>query len=58
MILDKVILMLWPTANPDGQDMIAKWYMANVGTPLRGGGHALRCYQKYVGHDTTATPTC
>jgi hypothetical protein len=32
-ILDNVVLMLWPTINPDGQQMVAEWYMQNVGTP-------------------------
>ena len=49
-ILDNVVLMLWPTANPDGQNMIAKWYMANVGTPYEVAGMPW-LYQKYVGHD-------
>jgi hypothetical protein len=49
-ILDNVILVLWPTLNPDGQDMIVDWYRRNVGTkyevaPLPA------LYQDYVGHD-------
>ncbi len=32
-ILDNVILMLWPTLNPDGQNEVASWYRKNVGTP-------------------------
>jgi hypothetical protein len=49
-ILDNVIVMLWPTINPDGHQMVADWYMENVGTatanaPLPG------LYQEYVGHD-------
>ncbi len=49
-ILDNVVLFLWPTINPDGQQMVAEWYMKNVGTPyelspLPG------LYQEYVGHD-------
>ena len=49
-ILDNVILVLWPTLNPDGQDMIVSWYRQNVGTkyevaPLP------KLYQAYVGHD-------
>ena len=30
-ILDNVILVLWPTLNPDGQDMVVHWYRQNVG---------------------------
>jgi Zinc carboxypeptidase len=49
-MLDNVVLMLWPTINPDGQQMVASWYMQNVGTqyelaPLP------KLYQEYVGHD-------
>src|ERR1700733_165879 len=32
-ILDNVILLLWPTLNPDGQDEVVAWYRKNVGTP-------------------------
>jgi len=31
-ILDNVVLVLWPTLNPDGQDMVVHWYRQNVGT--------------------------
>jgi hypothetical protein len=49
-MLDNVILMLWPTINPDGQQMVAEWYMKNVGTPYELSGLP-RLYQDYVGHD-------
>jgi hypothetical protein len=49
-ILDNVIVMLWPTINPDGHQMVAEHYMKNVGTP--GASTALPVlYQEYVGHD-------
>src|SRR5258708_34173306 len=32
-MLDSVVVMLWPTINPDGQQMVAEWYMKNVGPP-------------------------
>jgi hypothetical protein len=49
-ILDNVILVLWPTLNPDGQDIVANWYRENVGTPYEVSPlHEL--YQKYIGHD-------
>jgi len=49
-ILNNVILMLWPTLNPDGQNEVVAWYRRNVGTayevsPLPD------LYQEYVGHD-------
>lgn len=49
-ILDNVILLLWPSINPDGQTMIAEWYRSNVGTPYEV-SPAPFLYQKYVGHD-------
>jgi hypothetical protein len=49
-ILDNVVLMLWPTINPDGQQMVSEWYMKNVGTPYELSGLP-RLYQEYVGHD-------
>ena len=49
-ILDNVIVMLWPTINPDGQQMVAEWYMKNAGTPYELSGLP-RLYQEYVGHD-------
>ena len=49
-ILDNVIVMLWPTINPDGHQMVAEYYMKNVGTP--GASTSLpQLYQEYVGHD-------
>src|SRR5215213_6626606 len=49
-ILDNVILMLWPTINPDGHQMVAEYYMKNVGTA--GASTSLpQLYQEYVGHD-------
>lgn len=49
-ILDNVILMLWPTINPDGHQMVADWYMSHVGTP-DAGAPMPTLYQEYVGHD-------
>ena len=49
-ILDNVILMLWPSINPDGQTMIAEWYRSNLGTPFEV-APAPFLYQKYIGHD-------
>jgi len=49
-LLDNVVVMLWPTINPDGQQMVAEWYMQNVGTPYEL-APLPRLYQDYVGHD-------
>jgi Zinc carboxypeptidase len=49
-ILDNVVLLLWPSLNPDGQDIVADWYRENVGGPYESAPlHEL--YQKYIGHD-------
>jgi hypothetical protein len=49
-ILDNVIVMLWPTMNPDGQQMVGEWLAKNAGTPYEQSGLP-RLYQEYVGHD-------
>ncbi|MEP2277833.1 M14 family zinc carboxypeptidase, partial [Maribacter sp.] len=49
-IFENVILILWPSLNPDGQDIIANWYSGNVGTPYEVDSTTW-LYQKYVGHD-------
>jgi hypothetical protein len=49
-VLDDVIFMLWPTINPDGQTMVADWYMSHLGTPNESAQLPV-LYQEYVGHD-------
>lgn len=49
-ILDNVILVLWPTLNPDGQDMVVHWYRKNLGTKYEVAPMPW-LYQEYVGHD-------
>ncbi|HSY35482.1 MAG TPA: M14 metallopeptidase family protein [Acidobacteriaceae bacterium] len=49
-ILDNVILVLWPTLNPDGQDMVVHWYRQNVGTKYEVAPMPW-LFQDYVGHD-------
>ena len=49
-IMENVILMLWPTLNPDGQTMVVEWYESNLGTPYETSPMPW-LYQKYVGHD-------
>ncbi len=49
-ILDRVVLLLWPSINPDGQTLMVDWYRSNLGTPFEVAPMP-RLYQKYVGHD-------
>jgi len=49
-IRDNVILVLLPTINPDGLDMVVDWYRRNLGTPYQDSPMPW-LYQKYVGHD-------
>ncbi len=49
-ILDNVILVLWPSLNPEGQNMIVDWYRRNLGTPYEVSPMPY-LYQEYVGHD-------
>lgn len=49
-ILHNVILVLWPTLNPDGQDMVVSWYRKNLGTQYEVAPLPF-LYQEYVGHD-------
>ncbi len=48
--LDDVIL-LCVAANPDGQDLVAGWYMRESDPARRSTGNLPRLYQKYIGHD-------
>jgi len=38
-------------ANPDGQDLVANWYMREADTLRRTTARIPRLYQKYAGHD-------
>jgi hypothetical protein len=49
-IRESVILMQVPVINPDGLDMVAKWYEKNTGTPYELAPLPM-LYQKYAGHD-------
>jgi hypothetical protein len=49
-ILNNVVLVLWPTLNPDGQDMVVHWYRKNLGTQYEVSPLPY-LYQEYVGHD-------
>lgn len=47
--LDNVIVLLWH-ANPDGQELLANWYMQEK-DPVKRNMSIPRLYQKYIGHD-------
>jgi len=49
-ILRNTIVLLVPSLNPDGVDIIKNWYDKTVGTPYEGTSPP-ELYQKYVGHD-------
>jgi plasmid stabilization system protein ParE len=49
-ILDECVVVLCPSINPDGVDIVKDWYDRTLGTPYEGSTPP-RLYQKYVGHD-------
>ncbi|MFQ5709697.1 MAG: M14 metallopeptidase family protein [bacterium] len=49
-ILDNVIVLLVPSLNPDGQDMVTQWYLQDVGTEYEGSRLPTK-YHHYAGHD-------
>ncbi|HEU4563061.1 MAG TPA: M14 metallopeptidase family protein [Gemmatimonadaceae bacterium] len=48
--LQNTVVLLIPSANPDGEDMVVKWYRQGVGTQWEGGPMPW-LYHPYVGHD-------
>jgi hypothetical protein len=50
-ILDRTIVLLVPSANPDGVDKVARWYERSKGHPWEGDGMPA-LYHLYAGHDT------
>ena len=49
-IRDNVILVLLPTVNPDGMNMVVDWYRKHLNTPHQDSPMPW-LYQKYIGHD-------
>ncbi len=49
-ILDNAILVMEPSANPDGQIMVTDWYNKYLGTPYEASNLPF-LYHPYVGHD-------
>ena len=47
-ILDNVVLFLWPSINPDGQDIVVNWCKARDEGKNPG---PMELYEKYIGHD-------
>jgi hypothetical protein len=49
-VLNDVIVLLVPTTNPDGEQMVTDWYKKYVGTEYEG-GRMPWIYHHYAGHD-------
>lgn len=49
-VLDDVIVLLAPTINPDGEQMVTDWYRKYLGTKYEGGPMPW-LYHPYAGHD-------
>ncbi len=49
-ILQNTIVLLVPSLNPDGVDIVTRWYRKTLGTPFEGTAPP-ELYHHYVGHD-------
>ena len=49
-ILQNVIVVLVPSLNPDGQQLVVDWYKKYLGTPYEGSSPVV-LWHHYVGHD-------
>jgi len=50
MILDRTVVMLVPSMNPDGVTIVSRWYQQTLGTPSEGTAPP-ELYHHYTGHD-------
>lgn len=48
--LERTVVLLVPSLNPDGQEMVVGWYRKWLGTPYEGSGFPA-LYHRYTGHD-------
>ena len=49
-MLDATVLLVIPSQNPDGTDIVSEWYRKQLGTPYEGTAPPV-LYHPYVGHD-------
>ena len=49
-VLDETVLLVLPSQNPDGTQLVAEWYRRQLGTPFEGAPPPV-LYHQYVGHD-------
>lgn len=49
-ILDATVLVVVPSQNPDGTNLVASWYRQQLGTPFEGSSPPV-LYHPYTGHD-------
>ena len=49
-MLEATVLIVLPSHNPDGTDLVTEWYRRQLGTPFEGTSPPV-LYHPYVGHD-------